>query len=95
MKYLFVLCFFLVACQKPVAQAPVVNYVYNNHSQVIVGDNNTPFFAPDTSTEQGAESVATADAKKSTSNMWVFWLILVIALGFLGWLGWKKGWIKL
>lgn len=94
MKYLLILLFLLVACQTPKSQAPVVNITYTDQSSLIVGDNNTPFLAPNSATEQRGEADAAATAKK-TENYW--WFIILLAVGVLcagGLYAYKKGWIK-
>lgn len=95
MKRLIVLSVLLAGCQKPAAQAPVYNYTFTDQSSIIVGDNNRPVITPKTDNNQRTESVATAETKKTTSQMWIFWLILAIGLVGGAYYAYRRGWIKI
>lgn len=88
---IILLVILLVGCQKPAAQAPVYNFTFTDQSSVIVGDNNKPIIAPDAESEQRAESVATAEAKKVTPKTWILFLILgLISCGSV-YYAWRRG----
>jgi len=99
------LCFwavigFLIGCflggctnQTPVSQAPVYNITYTDNSQTVTGNNNKPVSKPDTSTDQVSKPTVGATADNTTSNMWIYWLIMTIIVGVGGYFAWKK-WIK-
>ena len=91
----FLLSVFLFGCtnQTPVSQAPVYNITYTDNSQTISGDNNNPVSKPDTSTDQVAKPDIATKADNTTSNMWIYWLIITVVAGIAGYFVWKK-WIK-
>lgn len=95
MKRLIVLSILLAGCQKPAAQAPVYNFTFTDQSSIIVGDNNRPVITPETDNNQRTESVATAETKKTTSHMWIFWLILISMLAAGAYYAYRRGRIKI
>lgn len=90
-----ILSVILAGCQKPAAQAPVYNFTFTDQSSIIVGDNNRPVITPETDNNQRTESVATAETKKTTSQMWILWLILISMLAAGAYYASRRGWIKI
>lgn len=84
----------IVSCttQTPVSSAPSYNITLTDNSQWIVGDGNTAESKATTSAEQAATPEVTATAKKSGSDMFVFFLgfALGIAAAIGAWFGLKR-----
>lgn len=92
------ICTSVIACitscttQKPVSQAPVYNITLTDNSQWIVGDSNTADSRPTTKADQAAKPKTDAQADNTTSNMWIFWLVMVAVLAAGGYLAYRKWW---
>lgn len=78
----------LTGCMSQEPSAPVYNITLTDNSQWVVGENNTTSSTPSVKTEQVAKPTTSAD--KTTSNMWILYLILILAVAVAGYVGWKK-----
>ena len=79
--------------QTPVTQLPTYTITYTDNSQIVLGNNNSAQSKPDTTTDQNVKPTATPKTENTTSNMWIFWLIMVAAAAVIGWFSYKK-WLK-
>lgn len=75
------MCVWALCACTPSNTTPVYNITITDNSQVVVGDNNDTTAKNDTDVAPKSEITNSAD--KTTSNMWIYWLIITIsAVGF-------------
>lgn len=69
---------------------PTYNITYTDNTQMIIGDKNKAESRPETPITQETTPTVKTSADTTTSNMWIYWLILTILVAGGVYFGWKK-----
>lgn len=84
----------VAACnqQQPTSEAPVYNITLTDNSQWVLGNNNATDSKSETKSDNTSKPSADAESadKDTSSNMWLFWLVMVAALGAGGYFVYRK-----
>lgn len=85
--------FAMTGCAKQTPPAPItptINITYTDNSQMVVGDGNKSDSSPETPITQETTPTVETSADETTSNAWIYWLIITMCLVAAGYIGWRK-----
>lgn len=85
--------FAMTGCARQTPPAPItptINITYTDNSQTVVGDGNKAESSPETPITQETTPTIETSADETTSNAWIYWLIITMCLAAAGYIGWRK-----